>query len=69
MDARPVTDAELLDIARGMAYDTATVWEDLSRRLPMPIRVQVRNVAQVLKQTADDLLIHANPPTDPPTSG
>lgn len=68
MDAHRVSDAELLEAARGMAYDTATLLEDVARRLPVPHSVHVRNVATNLRRTADTLE-HAEPTTDPPPSG
>lgn len=63
MDAPHVTDAELLEIAKGMAYDTATLLEDVARRLPVPQSVHVLNVAVNLRRTADAL-----PSPDPSTS-
>lgn len=57
---------DIVDIAQGMAYDTATLLEDVARRRPEQA-VHLRNLAHVLRQTADSF--DADPSTNPPTGG
>lgn len=59
----PITDAELLEHARGLAYDTATAFEDAARRTPQ-LAFWLYTLAAQLRAVADDLK-DAQPPTHP----
>lgn len=63
MDA-PITDEALREIARGMAFDTATLLEDVSRRLHPASARHVRNVVHILRECANELPRYAKAPTD-----
>lgn len=63
MDA-PITDEELLELARGMAYDTATLLGDYARRLNPQSARHLRNVVHVLTECATDLPHYAKATPD-----
>lgn len=70
MDApEPISTDELVTLTRGMAYDTATLLEDVARRMSGRRTIYLRNVAAELRRTADDMGHYADPSTNPPASG
>lgn len=58
-----ITDAELIEIARGMACDTATVFEDAARRVPQHAFTLYR-LAGEMRTVSRDLAHVPTPTTD-----
>lgn len=70
MDApEPISTEELVTLTRGMAYDTATLLEDVARRMQGGRVVYLRNVVAELKRCANEMATYADTSPDPPASG
>lgn len=70
MDApEPISTDELVTLTRGMAYDTATLLEDVARRAQGRRAIYLRNIAAELKRCADDMADYADTSTNPQASG
>lgn len=74
MDNQRAKDKKIVEAARGLLYDGATVLEDLARRAPPLFAARVRLLIVEMKDTARDIerweqlpSIYAKAPPDPPT--
>lgn len=68
------TDKLIVEAARGLLYDGATVLHDVARRAPPMFAARVRLLITEMEETARDLdrweqlpAIYADPPTGPPS--
>ena len=67
-------DEKIVEAARGLLYDSATVLHDVARRAPPVFAARVRLLITEIEETARDLerweqlpVIYANPPPGTPT--
>lgn len=60
---------ELIALTRGMQYDTATLLQDVARRMPGQRAIYLRNVAAALRRCADDMATYADTSTNPSPGG